>query len=99
MSRTIAPWHHRLSVSLRVIGAVLGGYALSAALVALLAVALPRLVGWPRSEAVLLASMLGFLIYLGALVWAFSQRCASRIWGVFVVGTAAAALLLYLLQH
>jgi hypothetical protein len=99
MSRTTAPWRYRVIVSLRVLGAVLGGYAVSAALVALLAVALPRLLGWPRSEAVLLASMLGFLIYLGALVWAFAQHRVGRIWAVFAVATAAAVLLLYLLQH
>lgn len=90
---------HRLTLTLRVLGAVLGAYVLSAALVALLAVALPRLLGWPRSEAVLLAGMLGFLIYLGALVWAFAQHRAGRIWAVFAAGTAATAALLYLLQQ
>ncbi|UUZ76529.1 iron transporter [Polaromonas sp. P1(28)-13] len=47
------------AVVLRVTAALLGGYAFSAALVALLAAALP-LTGMARSEAVVLAAMLGF---------------------------------------
>ena len=59
-----------VTLFLRLVGAVVGGYGLSSLLVALLAVLLVR-IGIARSEAVVSASMAGFLIYLALLVWAF----------------------------
>lgn len=61
---------------LRVTGALLGGYAASAALVALVAVGLIAL-GLARSEAVVAASLLGFVFYLLLLLWAFHIRHLS----------------------
>lgn len=58
----------------RAVGAVLGGYALSAGLSAALAVTLPLVSSIPKSEAVLLASMLGFVIYLLVLLWVLVER-------------------------
>ena len=49
-----------LKLTLRIVGAVLGGYGLSALLVALLAVLLVH-TGLPRSEAIVSAAMAGFL--------------------------------------
>lgn len=72
-------------MTLRVLGAVLGGYAFSSGLVALTAVALP-LVGLARSEAVLLAAMLGFVLYLLVLLWAFAERRLWRVWLVLIGG-------------
>ena len=76
---------------LRVTGAVLGGYALSAAVVALTVVLL-ILAGLVRSEAVVLSSMLGFVVYLGVLLWAFSVQSLVRLWAVLIAGTAGCAL-------
>lgn len=86
-----------LVVLLRVTGALLGGYAFSAALVALLAVGLP-LLGLPRSEAVVSAAMLGFVLYLLLLLWAFSVRSLVRLWGVLAAGTALACGLILLIH-
>lgn len=61
-------------VIVRVAIAVLGGYAASAALSAAVAWLLPRVSGMQRSEAVVLGSMLGYLIYLGLIILAFSVR-------------------------
>lgn len=82
------------SVLLRVVGAVLGGYMLSAALVALLAVGLSAL-GLARSEAVVAASLLGFVLYLLVLLWGFSERSLARLWAVLVGGTVLAYGLAY----
>ena len=76
-------------IVLRVVGAVGGGYAVAAGLAALLAVALPVSTGLARSEAVVLSSMLAFLIYLALLVWGFAERRLLRLWLVF--GSAAGA--------
>ena len=75
---------------LRVTAAVLGGYALNAAVVALM-VGLLATAGLARAEAVVLASMLGFVFYLGALLWAFSVRSLASLWAVLVLGTAGCA--------
>jgi hypothetical protein len=74
---------------LRVTLAVAGGYALTAALVALLTQGLV-LAGLPRSEATVSAAMLGFVIYLVVLLWAFSVRSTSRL-SLGVLGGAALA--------
>jgi hypothetical protein len=58
----------------RAVVAVLGGYALSAGLSAVLAVALPLASSLPKSESVLLASMLGIVIYLLLLLWVLVER-------------------------
>lgn len=74
------------AVVLRVTAALLGGYAFSAALVALLAAAL-ALAGMARSEAVVLAAMLGCVLYLLVLLWAFSVRSLARLWAVLAGGS------------
>ncbi len=69
----------RLQTSLRVITVVVGGYGATSVIVALLAAGLPLSTGLARSEAVVLASMLGFLIYLALLLWGFSVQKLSRL--------------------
>jgi hypothetical protein len=63
---------------MRMILAVVGGYALASAIVELLSVGAVLALRWPRSEAALLAAMLGFLIYLVVMLWAVSQRRVGR---------------------
>lgn len=82
-----------ITTSLRVIGAVAGGYAFSAAWVAFASTALPLATPMARSEAVLLSSMLGFVVYLAALIWAFAERALWRVWAVFVGGGGLGLLL------
>lgn len=72
---------------LRVLGAVGGGYALTALTVSVGAVALSR-AGMARSEAVALAAMLGFVLYLVLLLWGFSVRRVGRLWLGFGAGAA-----------
>lgn len=76
-------------VILRLIAAIGGGYVVSAGLAALAAVGLPMATGLPRSEAVVLASMLAFLIYLVLLIWGFAERRLGRLYTVLVVTAAA----------
>ncbi len=87
----------RLAILLRIAGAVLGGYVFSAALVALLAAVLP-LAGMARGEAAVSAAMLGFVLYLLVLLWAFSVRSLVRLWAVLAGGTALAAGLVLLIR-
>lgn len=75
--------------------AVLGGYGLSSALVSLGAMALTGAL--PRSEAVVLAAMLGFPLYLVLLLWGFAERRLTRLWLVLGGGAVLGqgALLFY----
>lgn len=71
--------------------AVLGGYALANALsVAIVAIGFN---GMARSDAVLLAMQLSFVVYTGAVMWAFAARSARAAW----VGLGLPALLAGLL--
>lgn len=86
-----------LSVTLRVIGTLGGGYAFTAAWVALLAVAL-SLAPIGRSEAVTAAALMGYLIYLAVLLWGFSVRSVTRLWVLLASGTTLAGTLAVFLR-
>lgn len=83
-------WH----IALRLLVLIVGGYAAASALVAGTARTLP-LTGLARSEAVALASMLGFVFYLMLLVWGFSrQRLTHLVLGLALAGGFGVALML-----
>lgn len=77
------------SVLVRLVAAIGGGYAVAAGLAALAAVALPAAGLMVRSEAVVLASMLAFLVYLALLIWAFADRRLARLCLVMVLAGIA----------
>ncbi|MEM1271039.1 MAG: hypothetical protein AAGI08_13445 [Bacteroidota bacterium] len=81
--------HPGVQITQRVLLAVVGGYYLSAAAVTLFAALLATL-GMVRSEAVVLSMMLGFLFYLGLLIWAFAAKRLVWLWLVLGAGTLAA---------
>ena len=83
-----------LHVGLRTVGAVAGGYAVTALAVAAAGALLPRL-GIARAEAVVLAAMLGFLLYLAILLWGFSVARVTTLWAGLAVAAAALAGLLW----
>jgi hypothetical protein len=66
-------------IVIRVATATLGGYVVASGFVALVAVGLPAVTRMARSEAVVLASMLGFIIYLALLIWGFASPRLSRL--------------------
>lgn len=66
----------RWGVASRTMAAIVGGYALAAFSTTALALALPT----PREEAAMLATLPSFLIYAGAIIWAFAARTALRAW-------------------
>lgn len=97
-SAPVSALRRRASVLSRVLAAVPLGYAFSAGMVALGSVALPLATGLARSEAVFLASMLGFVVYLVALIWAFSERRLWMVWARLSAGTMLAFLLAHALK-
>lgn len=82
-----------LHVAARVLGALPGGYLLTACSMGLLS-RLLVLAGLARSEAVVATAMLGFVVYLGLLLWAFSVRRLRRLWATVLLGSAACLALL-----
>lgn len=84
-------------MSLRILGAVVGGYAVTALAVAAAGALLARL-GMARAEAVVLAAMLGFVAYLALLLWTFSMKSVTRLWAVLASSVAALAGVLWLMR-
>ena len=83
---------YRLGVASRAVAAIFGGYALTAAAIALLAIWLPL----ARAEAVLTATMLSFALYATAVIWVFAARSAWRAWFGMLVPTIVLGSLLLL---
>lgn len=78
----------RWRLASRCMAAALGGYALASTLpVALVALVAPATLA--RADAALVALQLSFVVYTGAVVWAFAARSAALTWA----GLALAALL------
>ncbi|MEM9665512.1 MAG: iron uptake protein [Bacteroidota bacterium] len=70
----------------RLVLALGGGYVLSASFVMLVGWGLAQL-GMARGEAVVLSMMVGFLVFLGLILWAFAERTLVRLWVVFGGGS------------
>ncbi|MEZ1315961.1 DUF3649 domain-containing protein [Pseudomonas fluorescens] len=70
------PVSYRLAVTSRVLAAVVGGYIVAA----LASVSLSSWVPMARADAVVTGMMTSFLAYLGAVIWCFACRTASRAW-------------------
>ncbi|KZD07846.1 hypothetical protein [Oceanibaculum pacificum] len=88
-------WQPAALLVLRLLAVIVGGYYLTAALVSLGAAGMAG-IGLPGSEAVVLAAMLGFLVYLGLLIWGFAERRMRLLCLVFLGGPLLAQGLLYL---
>jgi hypothetical protein len=76
-------------VLLRWLAVVVGGYAASAGLVALASAGLPGPTGLPRADATVLATSLGFLVYLVLALWIAAER---RLWRAVAVPAAIAGI-------
>lgn len=86
---------YRVSVTSRILAAALGGYALVSALAVFAALLLPT----GRAQGVMLASDVGFLIYLPILLWVFHTQTAMRAWGWLLGWTAVFSLLSWWLMQ
>lgn len=91
-------WRLPLARGLRVVAAIGGGYLVVALGVTVSGALLARW-GMARSEAVALASMLGFVAYLVWLLWAFSVRRAARLATVLALSMAAMLALQWWLER
>lgn len=76
MPSSSIPKPQGLLVLSRLAAAVLGGYALAAAVAMCLAAVLPA----ARADAVLAGMQLSFVVHVLAVVWAFSPLRPTRVW-------------------
>jgi len=76
-------------IILRILAAVFGGYALTASVMAALALVLP----WPKVDALFFISFLPALIYPAVLLWVFAASTAQRAWRDLLIVTLACDLL------
>lgn len=90
--------HPAFRTTARLFAAVPLGYFLVTKLVAV-AGALIALAGMARSEAVALAAMSGFIVYLLWLIWAFAVHSLVRLYAVTIGGLLFCVLLLRLLPQ
>jgi hypothetical protein len=74
-----------ISVIVRLVTTIGGGYAVSAGLAALAARVLPATTAMPPREAVVLAWMLALLVYLGLLIWGFAEPSLLRLCVILTV--------------
>lgn len=89
---------YRAAVASRAVAAIGGGYLLSAATAAVGARALVWL-GVARADAALGMTLLAFILYAVAAMWAFGCASAWRAWYVICLPGAGLALLAWLLAN
>ena len=82
-------WRHHASLALRVLAGIGGGFACTVALASASARLLVQLIGLAGHEAVLIACMLGCVICLGLLLWAFVEPRLWRLCLLLLLGIAS----------
>lgn len=85
---------YRWMVLSRCLAAIFGGYALAAASTVFLSLALSM----PRAEAVYLASLLSYVVFVIAVLWVFAARTAGRAWLGVVLPTIILLSLIYAMK-
>lgn len=71
----------------RIVAAFGGGYVFSVAAT----VALTYLLPLPRRESLMAATILSYVLYLVAILWAFATRSATRAWVGMTMGSGVLA--------
>ena len=87
-----------LRTAARVVAATAGTYAVSAAAAALIAVLLIGLADLSRSDALLIGSMVAYLLFAGLMLWCFAERRLLRVWLILFMATAIAQGLALLIE-
>ncbi len=82
-----------LRVTARVLAAVIGAYAVTAGVTALIAVLLVLAGGLSRSDALIIGSMIGYVIFAVAMLWCFAERRLWRVWLILLGGAIATHML------
>lgn len=82
-----------MTIFTRCIAAIIGGYVLANCLSILLAIILPI----PKPDAVVVGYLLIFVIYAGAIIWAFSAKTTFKAWLGLLLPSLGCAIAVYVL--
>lgn len=77
-----------LRIASRALAAVIGSYAVTAGAAALIGVLLVVGAGLGRSDALIIGSVLGYLLFVFLMLWCFAERRLLRVWSVLVLAAA-----------
>lgn len=80
--------HYRLTVLSRMLAAFVGGYGLSAAFAAAFGLAAVRWLGMAKADAVSMSTMLSFIVFTVAVLWAFACASTRKAWVGIVLPAA-----------
>lgn len=76
----------RLRIVTRIAAATLGSYAVTAGAAALVAVALVATAHLSRSDALIVGSMIAYLLFTFLMLWCFAERRLGRVLLILVAG-------------
>lgn len=68
----------------RIIAAIVGGFGFASMVI----IVLPLLLPGGRAQGVLWATLSGFALWMGAVVWVFAARSAKRAWAGLALACA-----------
>lgn len=75
-------------IAARALAAVVGAYAVTAGAAALIGVSLVAGAGLGRSDALIVGSVLGYLLFAFLMLWCFAERRLMRVWIILVAAAA-----------
>lgn len=85
-----------LGIAARVLAAVVGSYAVTAGASALIGVLLVVVARLGRSDALIIGSVLGYLLFVFLMLWCFAERRLLRVWAIVVVAAVVTHLAAWL---
>lgn len=89
---------YRWMVASRALAAIVGGFVLTSLITAVLSLLLPRITATPKAEAVLIATLISFVLWTCIVLWIFTARSARRVWVGIALPSALLGLALYALR-
>lgn len=78
-----------LRIAARALAAIVGAYAVTAGAAALIGVLLVVGGQFGRSDALIIGSVLGYLLFALLMLWCFAEKRLLRVWIVLIVAAAA----------
>ena len=78
-----------MRITARVLAAIVGAYAVTAGATALIAVLLVLGTGASRPDALIVGSMVGYLLFAVLMLWCFAERRLARVWLVLAAAAIA----------
>lgn len=80
----MAKVRNSLRITARVLASIVGAYAVTAGVTALIAVLLVLIADASRSDALIAGSMVGYLLFALLMLWCFAERRLGRVWLVLL---------------